>query len=69
MGSLSKGSLSKGVSVQGVSVHWVFLSRGVSVSETPPHGKERAVCILLECFLVFLLILGFKGKHFISSIG
>ena len=28
------------------------LSRGVSVRETPLYGKERAVCILLECTLV-----------------
>ena len=35
------GSLSEGSSVQGVSVR-----------ETPMYGKERAICILLECFLL-----------------
>ena len=50
------------VSVQGVSFQGVLcpggslsresLSRGVSVTETPPYGNERAVRILLECILV-----------------
>ena len=52
------GSPSKGVSVQ-----WGTLSGGGSVWEglsgrpprtDPPYGEERAVCILLECFLVIL---------------
>ena len=35
----------------GVSV-WGFLSRGVSVRETPQLGKKQAVRILLEWILV-----------------
>ena len=45
-GSMSGGSLSRRVS--GGS-----LSRGISVRETStPYGKERVLCILLECILV-----------------
>ena len=51
-GSLSKGSLSKGVSVQGVSIQGVSVRWG-SLSGKPPYGKEQAVRILLECFLVY----------------
>ena len=47
-GSVSRGqSLSRGVLCGEVSV-W----EGVSVRETPPYGEERAVRILLECFLL-----------------
>ena len=62
------GSLSRGVSVQeGVSVQGGSLSRVVSVQgvlcpgRLPPpdrdslYGEERAVRILLECILVFIL--------------
>ena len=34
---------------------WPGGRSGVSVRETPPYGKERVVCILLECILVFAL--------------
>ena len=41
----------------GCYVQGECLSGGVSVRETPlyrdpPHGEERAISILLECFLV-----------------
>ena len=48
-GSLSWGGLCPG----GVSVLGGSLCREVSVRETTPYGKERAVHILLECILVF----------------
>ena len=56
---LCPGSLSRGVSVQGVSVQGVLCLGGIYVREKPlnrdpPYGKEQAVCILLECILVFL---------------
>ena len=45
---MSRGqSLSRGVLCAEVSV-W----EGVSVRETPRYGEERAVRILLECFLL-----------------
>ena len=37
---------------RGGSLSGGYLSRGVSVRETPPYGNERAVRILLECILV-----------------
>ena len=67
-GSLSRGSLSKGVSLKGVEVSVRgSLSKGVSVKgvgvsvrETPLYGKERVVCILLECFLVLILLMAHR---------
>ena len=46
-----------------------FLSRGVSVRETPrtdipPYGNERAVCILLECILVIHKFIHLLRIHF-----
>ena len=41
------------------------LSNEVSVRETPLYGKERAVHILLECFLVLLVSAG----EFVEFIG
>ena len=53
-GTLSRGSLSRGASLSGDLCPGGMgsLSRGVSVRETPPYGKERAVCILLKCIRV-----------------
>ena len=61
-GSLSRGCLSRGLCLEGLcpggSLSGGFLSRGclsrgVSVKgDSPPYGKERMVCILLECILV-----------------
>ena len=46
-----------GVSVwRAVSVQGGCLCLGGSLSGTPPYGKERSVCILLECILVILNI-------------
>ena len=58
--SLSRGNLCPGVSVQGESLsrRGVSLSKGVSFTEIPPYGNERAVRILLECILVLI------GTHF-----
>ena len=60
-GSLSKGSLSMGVSVHGVSVQGGLCLGGLCQRDPPdrdpPYGKEWAVCILLECILVFKSIL------------
>ena len=53
-GSLSRGGLCPG----GVSVRR-SLSRGVSVRKTPlpPYGYVRAVRILLECILLYVVYL------------
>ena len=62
-GGLSGGVISvQGVSVQGeVSVQGVSLSGGLSVQGgfchgDPPYGYVRAVRILLECILVYIVI-------------
>ena len=44
----------------------MFLSRGVSVRETPPYGNERAVSILLDAFLFFKLFCTWMGWEIIS---
>ena len=44
--------MSRGVSVWGSLCPGGLCAGGVSVRETPHYGKERAVCILLECILV-----------------
>ena len=57
---LSRGrgslSMSGGVSVWGISIQGHLCLRGLcpegSLSGRPPYGKERAVHILLKCFLV-----------------
>ena len=55
MGGLCPGVLCPEVLFNGVSVQG-GLCPGGSLSGRPPlYGKERAVCILLECFLVFHL--------------
>ena len=38
--------------MRGVSVEGVFF-QAISVMETAPYGNMRAVCILLECILVW----------------
>ena len=76
-GSLSRevsvwGSLSGGVSVQGDLCQEGSLFRGISVQggsllgrtipdRDHPYGKERAVCILLECVLASSLYQQFRG--------
>ena len=82
--SLSRGVSVQRVSVQGVSVKGCLclgdlcpvgfrssgsLSNGVFVRETPPYGKEWAVCILLECILVNFLFSRTKFQKLKSSIG
>ena len=54
--------LSGGVSIGGGSVWGNLcpggsLSKGFCVRDNPPCGKERAVCILLECFLLIFKLL------------
>ena len=61
-------SVHRGSSIQGgLCLGWSLskggggsLSRGVSVR--PMYGKERAVCILLECILVFNIFKKCLGK-------
>ena len=48
-GGLCRGDLCRGGLCLGGS-----LSRGVPVRKTHLYGKERAVRILLECFLVYI---------------
>ena len=43
------------------------LSRRVSVRETPPYGKERAVRILLECILVYFCAFVICDKRNVDS--
>ena len=65
--SLSRGglcpgeSLSRGVSVQGVSIQGVSVKG--SLCQGDPHGKERAVRILLECILVLSNFVLFTEAH------
>ena len=58
----SGGSLFRGLSVQGVLTRG-SLSRGLCQGD-PPYGNMRAVRILLECILVFKLILCAKTMTF-----
>ena len=67
--SVQGGLCSGGVSVRGVSVQKVS-GQGVSVWETDvqrtqPYGKERAVCILLECILVYQLLPNKKNHRMV----
>ena len=45
-----------GFSVRGVSFQVGLCPGGVSVTETPSYGEERAVRILLECIFVLLFV-------------
>ena len=59
LSSLSGGGLCLGVSggsLSGGSLTRGSLTRGVSVRGDPPYGNERAVRILLECILVWLIL-------------
>ena len=59
MGGLCPGGSLSGGLCSGSSLFRGSLSRGISVRETPRqrslYGEERAVHILLECILVFIL--------------
>ena len=66
-GALSRGSLSRGFSAQGVSVWGVSVQEGLCVGSVlgspPPYGNEQAVRILLECILVYRILM----KHNIAA--
>ena len=72
-GGLYPGISAPGVSVQEVPGNWGLCSggslQGIPWTQIPLYGEERAVRILLECFLVDnLLIYSTFNSHHIFSI-